>query len=250
MSIDWFTIIAQVVNFLVLLWLMKRFLYKPILNVIDEREKRIALELANANTVQTEATIQKEEYSKKNAELNSQSAAFLKNAQEEARSTRQRLLDEAREEAEEFSLKQREALAKDKEATGQAISRRTQDQVISIARKVLTDLAGTSLEENMLVVFNKRLGALSETEKETLRSALATGPGTITVLSAFDISHEMRTTIEAQIKDLYGTSAQPVFKKSAGLISGIELNVNGQKVAWSIDDYISSIEEGSRGRLE
>ena len=49
MLIDWFTVGAQALNFLILVWLMKRFLYKPILHAIDEREKRIATELANAD---------------------------------------------------------------------------------------------------------------------------------------------------------------------------------------------------------
>jgi F-type H+-transporting ATPase subunit b len=48
MIIDWFTVIAQAINFLVLVWVMKRFLYKPILDAIDAREKRIALALAEA----------------------------------------------------------------------------------------------------------------------------------------------------------------------------------------------------------
>ena len=48
MLIDWFTVGAQVLNFLILVWLLKRFLYKPILNAIDAREKRIAAELADA----------------------------------------------------------------------------------------------------------------------------------------------------------------------------------------------------------
>ena len=46
MLIDWFTVGAQALNFLILVWLMKRFLYKPILTAIDTREKRIAAELA------------------------------------------------------------------------------------------------------------------------------------------------------------------------------------------------------------
>jgi F-type H+-transporting ATPase subunit b len=48
MLIDWFTVGAQVLNFLILVWLMKRFLYQPILDAIDAREQRIAAELANA----------------------------------------------------------------------------------------------------------------------------------------------------------------------------------------------------------
>ena len=49
MLIDWFTVAAQALNFLILVWLMKRFLYKPILNAIDAREKLIAKELADAD---------------------------------------------------------------------------------------------------------------------------------------------------------------------------------------------------------
>jgi len=49
MLADWFTIVAQALNFLILVWLMKRFLYKPVLHAIDEREKRIAKELADAD---------------------------------------------------------------------------------------------------------------------------------------------------------------------------------------------------------
>ena len=55
MLIDWFTVGAQVLNFLVLVWLMKRFLYKPILDAIDAREKGIATELADADAKKAEA---------------------------------------------------------------------------------------------------------------------------------------------------------------------------------------------------
>ena len=46
MLIDWFTVAAQAVNFLILVWLLKRFLYKPVLAAVDEREKRITAQLA------------------------------------------------------------------------------------------------------------------------------------------------------------------------------------------------------------
>jgi F-type H+-transporting ATPase subunit b len=53
MLIDWFTVVAQVLNFLILVWLLKRFLYRPILNAIDVREKRIAAEVADARRRRT-----------------------------------------------------------------------------------------------------------------------------------------------------------------------------------------------------
>ena len=66
MLIDWFTVGAQVLNFLILVWLMKRFLYKPILHAIDAREKRIATELADADAKKAEARTEREELRHKN----------------------------------------------------------------------------------------------------------------------------------------------------------------------------------------
>ena len=65
MLFDWFTFGAQTLNFLVLVWLMKRFLYKPILNAIDAREKRIALALADAALKQTAAQKERDAFQKK-----------------------------------------------------------------------------------------------------------------------------------------------------------------------------------------
>ena len=66
MLFDGFTVAAQTLNFLVLVWLMKRFLYKPILDAIDAREKRIALALADAAAKKTEAQQERDEFQKKN----------------------------------------------------------------------------------------------------------------------------------------------------------------------------------------
>ena len=94
MLIDWFTVGAQVVNFLILVWLLKRFLYRPILNAIDVREKRIAAELADAAAKQTGAQKERDEFQHKNEEFDRQRAALLRQATDEAKAERQRLLDE------------------------------------------------------------------------------------------------------------------------------------------------------------
>ena len=69
MLLDWFTVGAQTLNFLVLVWLMKRVLYKPILDAIDAREKRIALALADAAAKKAEAQKERDEFQKKTMRL-------------------------------------------------------------------------------------------------------------------------------------------------------------------------------------
>ncbi|TFH06225.1 MAG: F0F1 ATP synthase subunit B, partial [Methanosarcina sp.] len=108
--IDWFTVVAQVINFLVLVWLMKRFLYVPILNAIDTREERISTELASADANKAEARKEQEEFKRKNEEFDRQRAALLNKAREEAKNEHQQLLEEARKAASDLSSKQQEAL--------------------------------------------------------------------------------------------------------------------------------------------
>ena len=106
MLIDWFTVGAQVLNFLILVWLLKHFLYKPILNAIDAREKRIAAELADADAKKTEAQKERDDFQNKNKVFDEQRSALLGKAADEAKVERERLLDEARKAAESLRATQ------------------------------------------------------------------------------------------------------------------------------------------------
>src|SRR5580700_3375974 len=174
MLIDWFTVGAQALNFLILVWLLKHFLYKPILNAIDAREKRIASELADADAKKAEAQKEHEEFQHKNEEFDQQRAALLTKATGEANAERQRLLDEARKAADDFSAARQQTLINDARNLNQAIMRRTRQEVFAIARKALTDLATTSLEERIGEVFTRRLREMSGNAKECLGGALKT----------------------------------------------------------------------------
>ncbi|MDQ1252215.1 MAG: F-type H+-transporting ATPase subunit b [Euryarchaeota archaeon] len=246
--IDWFTVIAQVINFLILVWLLKHFLYKPILNAIDAREKRVADELANADAKKAEAEKEKEEFRHKNEELDQQRNAILNKAKDEAKAERQRLLDEVRKEASDLRARQQEALRNDEQNLSQEISRRTQEEVFNIARKVLKDLAGTSLEERIVDVFAQRFRNLSEEEKKKLVSALSESSSPALIRSAFDLPQKQRDSIKKTIKEILGIEIQPRFETSPDLISGIELSTDEQKISWSIADYLTLI-QNSIGKL-
>ena len=244
MLIDWFTVIAQVVNFLILVWLLKRFLYRPILNAIDAREKKIAKELADADAKKAEAQKERDEFQHKNEELDQQRAALLNKATEEAKAERQRLLDEARQAADALSAKRLEALKNDAHNLNQAISRRAQQEVFAIARKALTDLATTSLEARMVEVFTRRLREMDDQAKADLTEALKTASAPALVRSAFDLPATQRTAIQNALNQTFSAEINIRFETAPDLVSGIELTTNGQKVAWSIADYLASLEKG------
>ena len=100
MLIDWFTVGSQAVNFLILVWLLKRFLYKPVLAAIDEREKRITAELQNADQKKAEALKEQTDFLHKNEEFQRQRLELLAEATNSGKAERDRLLETARKDTE------------------------------------------------------------------------------------------------------------------------------------------------------
>ncbi len=245
MLINGFTVVAQAINFLILVWLLRRFLYKPILHAIDEREKGIATQLAEAEAKKAEAQKERDDFQHKNETFDQEHAALLKKAADEANAERQRLLDEARKDADALRAKRQDALRNEQRHLSQEIIHRTQKEVFAITRKTLADLATSSLEERMGDVLVRRMRALDGAAKQQLATAFKTSNHTVSVHSAFDLPPAQRTAIESAVKETFAPDAQVQFETAPELVSGIEVSTNGQKVAWSIADYLKALEKST-----
>lgn len=250
MVIDWFTVGAQALNFVVLVWLMKRFLYKPILKAIEAREKKIANELADADAKKAEAKKERDEFQRKNQEFDEQRAALLSKTTDEAKVERQRLLDEARQAADVVRAKRQELLQNDAHNLNQALARRVQQEVFAIARRALKDLATTSLEERLGEVFTRRLSKIDDQTKGAISASLKAAAEPAVVRSAFDLPPEQRATIQNALNETFSADVRLRFETAPDLIAGIEFRTNGQKVAWSIADYLASLGKGIEELLQ
>jgi F-type H+-transporting ATPase subunit b len=249
MPINWFTVAAQAINFLILVWLLKRFLYKPILHAIDEREKGIAIQLAEAEAKKAESQKERGDFQHKNEAFDQERVALLKKATDEAKAERQRLLDEARKDADSLRAKRQEALRNEQRNLGQEITRWTQKEVFAISRKTLADLAAASLEERMGAVFIQRLRALTGAAKEQLASALKASTDGARVRSAFDLPADQHGAIQRALNETFSADIHIHFETVPEVVSGIELSANGQKVAWSIADYLATLEKSASALL-
>jgi F-type H+-transporting ATPase subunit b len=243
MKINWFTVIAQIINFFVLVWLLRRFLYKPVLKAIDERENKIASELKDAKAKETEAKKEQAEFMKKNEKFDQQKKKLMDNVIAETNEEREKLLEEARNEAAVLRSKLEKSLDAMQENLEHDIAQKTQEEVFAITRKTLKDLASMSLEEQSVNIFVNRLKELKNEEKKKLTDAFKSGSDSILVQTAFDLPSKQQTEIKSTVNEILGTKTQFQFKTVPKLISGIELTSNGYKLAWSISEYISSIQK-------
>lgn len=244
MLIDWFTVLAQVINFLILVWLLKRFLYRPILDAIDAREKRIASALADAGAKKTEAEQERDAFQHKNEAFDQQRAMLLSQATDEAKAERLRLLDAARQESDSLRAKRQEALISEQQGLSEALTRRAREEVFAIARKTLADLAGETLEARMADVFLRRLRELDDAAMAGLKSAFAASSRPLLVRTAFALPPPQRVVIETALRETLGGEMQVQFETVPDLVSGIEIGSNGHKLAWSIADYLASLGKG------
>ncbi|MDG4813028.1 hypothetical protein P8629_08410 [Hydrogenovibrio sp. 3SP14C1] len=241
MLIDWFTVIAQVINFLILVWLLKRFLYGPILNAIDAREKRIADKIADAEAKKSEAQKERDEYQQKNKVFDQQRKEHMNQVMETAKTEHAQLLDTARQETENLRTSLQLSLRNEMLDLNEELSRRAREEVFSIARKTLSDLAGASLEERMTDIFLERLRELNDVQMTEMKSALITSPDPLLVRTAFKLPTAQYSAIETTIKEILGQDKQVEFNIVPDLVSGIEISSNGQKIAWSIAEYLDSM---------
>ncbi|MFA6229276.1 MAG: F0F1 ATP synthase subunit delta [Rhodanobacter sp.] len=242
MLIDWFTVAAQVLNFLILVWLMKRFLYKPVLDAIDAREQRIARELAAAAAKQAEAGRERDAFRQRNEAFDQQRKALLAKATTEAASERQRLLDEARAAADALLASRQQKLRSEAANLSQAIRKQTRQEVFAVARKTLAELASVSMEASATTEFIRRMQLLGDDDKRRLGRALADATDPVRVRSAFELAEAQRMAIRQALHELFASDLPLHFDSADELIGGIELSVNGQHVGWNIDAYLSSLE--------
>ena len=243
MLIDWFTVGAQIVNFLILVWLLKHFLYKPILDAIEMREKRIAKELANADAKMAEAEKERSDFEAKNKVFDQQRSALTAKSTEEAKAERERLIDQANKDVEILRASQADALRADQIRLGRDITVLAENEVFEIARKTLADLASVSLEERVGEVFTRRLRDLDSKSKLLLGAALQNSSQPSLVSSAFELTPEQKASIQNAFNETFSADVKIRFGRSQDAICGIELTAGGQKLSWSIASYLTEFDK-------
>jgi F-type H+-transporting ATPase subunit b len=247
MLIDWFTVGAQAVNFLILVWLLKRFLYKPVLAAVDEREKRITAELENADQKKAEALKEQTSFLHQKDEFERQRLALLLEATNSGKKERDQLLEAARTDTENLRSKSKKAWHDELNKLNQNIGTLAVEEVFSIARKTLADLADTSLEERVTEIFIHRLQGMNGELRAGLTPSLHSTSGPVLVRSAFELGTPQKKAIEQIVGPIFGEATAIDFQTKPDLISGIELTANGQKIAWSIADYLTSLKNSMKG---
>lgn len=242
MQIDWLTVSAQIVNFLVLAWLLHRFLYGPITRAMERREQRIAQRLHDAAQTQADAEKEAHALAAQRKALDDRREQFLAEARNAAETERNRLVDEARLDVEEQKRRWLDDMAQQRETFLRDIRRHAGEQFFDLARRALGDLADTDLETQMSQVFRAKLAALDDEAKNRLAGAGRADANAATVRSRFTLPPETKRRITQTIHDEILADAAVAYEQNPDLVCGLELKMGGQTVAWNLDGFLETLE--------
>jgi len=237
MSIDWITVAAQIVNFLVLIWLLKRFLYRPILDGIDAREAEIAARMGEAATIREKAQAKEAEYKDEIAALSASRADMLAETRQAAETERDTLLSEARSSLAKDQAKREETRAEEAQRYTARLHRGGVKALLALTRKALTDLADETLEQRIV---SHAAGQLHDMADELRRAA---GDS----VEAVALTHDrLPEEAQARLRDEFNAVLSEFklrFDTDPALSPGLSLRLGGAQVGWTIDSYLSGLDQ-------
>ena len=243
MLIDPFTVFVQVLNFVILILILKRFLFGPIMRAIAAREQKIAAAQEEARTNNEQAQHKLREIEVHKAELAAQETEFLRQAKSRAETLETQLITGAKAAAKVKQEQLRSALDKEKRQRLDDLRRELSAHVYNAADQAMQDLAGLTLQRRMEECFFERL----EHEKggnEKEFSDLFSSDSSLTVSTATAMEKQTQTYLQNLLAKKFGFQGSITFEKKQNLISGIEISGNGRKIAWTIEKYLKDLKNG------
>ncbi len=239
MSVDWFTVVAQVVNFLILVWLLKKFLYKPVLTAMDKRQKKVRAELEKAATLAISAEKEKQQYIALQEAARERGKEELQQARQDAEKLREKLFQQVEAEAEEAHIRWQMELNREKTLFLKQASNQVAAQFQQLAERAFQDLADADLEERIVARFCTLIKG-QDTEQDFF--AQLHNPVALRVSTAFPLADSSQEEIKEAIRLRVAAQSEITFLHEPNLIAGILLASGDHKVEWNVHHYLDDFQ--------
>jgi F-type H+-transporting ATPase subunit b len=249
MQIDWLTVGAQIVNFLVLVWLLQHFLYGPITRAMERREQRIADRIAEAEKKREVAEEEARSYRQKQEELEKSRNELMQKARDAAAEERRSLEQAARDEVGSRKRGWLEQLSVERQSFANDLRRRSADAFYAVARRALGDLADAPLEAQIVQGFIRRLDELDGETLEKIKAGAGADDGHVVVETRFALDSGLKRQLTRTIHDRLGSDLRVDYQEAESLDVGISLVAGSQHVAWSIGHYLDDLERAVDSEL-
>lgn len=243
MLIDPFTVGAQILNFLILVWLLSRWLYGPVTRAMAAREARIREELDAAGLLREQAEAEGARYRELIAGFEAEQDTRRAEARAELDAWRRDHTQAVRTEVEAMRERWQQALQQEKAAFLLELRARAGSAVVDVARQTLRDLADGDIETHVIARFLTEVRAVTGDERAQLVAAADADGRCLHVRTAFPLDEPARGQLRAALADVLEADLPVEFETTPELVAGMELRAGGFKIAWSVGEYLRSLDD-------
>ncbi len=238
MELNWSTFVLEIINFLILVWILKRFLYKPVLDVIAKRRAEIDDSLSSAEALHADAEKLRKQYEGRLADWDRE--------RQQARTALHQALDAERVKKMEqlqTELEQQREKTRVVEARHQAVAMRKMEesalqQAARFASRLLAQACGAETEANLVDLVITELSALPSERIAALRNSYRQAPDTALVVSAHRLSDEQRQRLEQVLTKVVGPEVKVKFEQDSALMAGVRISVGAWVLGANLQDEL------------
>lgn len=224
MQIDWWTLGLQAINFLVLVWLLQRFLYKPVQNVIEERRSLAETKAAEAKALLAEAQSTKQKYEEAQKRIEQDRRDILDQTHREIEEQRGKTMSEARSQAQAIISTAQQEINVERDKTLKAMKEDISKLAADVARTMLGDLGPQVPHDIFLNKIERTLNEMPESERTRIDKELADNGASLTIITARPLEEKERQIWQKRLAADLRTDVNVKFKNDASLLGGTEMH--------------------------
>lgn len=226
MTFNLWTFLFEIVNFLVLAYVLHRLLYRPLHDAIEQRQAAQAQALTEAEAARRQAAEMQLQLQAQAAELDRQRQAALHEAREQAEGERRRVLAEAQQAAERLRAESQRGIEHERQEMLAALRDEVVQQSVALSERLLREVAGADLHRQLVQHLVEALEGLPEPERSALR-APGNGDAAALLESAAPVDGPLLERLGSAISAVLGRPVDVSVRDTPTLVSGARLRLGG-----------------------
>lgn len=238
MELNLTTFILEIINFLILIWLLQRFFYQPVLNVITKRKASIDQAVTEAARAREEAAALQKQCNEHLSRWEHEKRLARERLQQEITAQRTKMLDELYKSLEEERQKNRIIEERRKADEQLKIESLALHNAAAFASMLLKGAAGPELERRLFELLLERLQKLPAATVGNLRANHDEDPVAIAVFSAYPLAGEQRAELQQRLAALLGKNLFYEYRHDPELIAGLRITIGAWVLGVNLQDEL------------
>jgi F-type H+-transporting ATPase subunit b len=227
MTFNVWTFLFEVINFVVLAYILHRLLYRPLRAAIERRREQVERAQADADQARAAAAATQQELQAKVADIESDRQTLLRQARETAEAERKKLIDESQTQIARRQEETRTALARQRADALHALTGEVRASAVDLAQRLLQESAGEQLQEQLARRLAESLAGLSEAEKSEVRRDWSSEGNGVLLETAAALGAPTTQQLAAAVEAVIGQPARLAVEIRPELVAGARLHIGG-----------------------